>query len=174
MTKTLTLVSREKDEVIVCRTAALLASDRLQLMEAVCAPCTKHLLNVDTETLQAVVNFMEQLRKLPIELNTDITSIPKEVFLTFDLLVPQAWYRDFCGNMDAQQFRRVQNAAIYLEINKLVELTSIWLTFRMFDSRPLGSTLGYMNVPVLAPAEGYNSYSSLGTSEADEDMEDCS
>lgn len=132
-----TIVSGDNDEVIVHRRAAMLNSEHLRMLLAFCQD-ERIYLNIDTQALSAVVNFMEQNLLEPLELNPG--NFPPGAFLSFEMVVPQVWYRMFCQDLslNTKNFQRVGRAASYLGINHLSQLLELWSSFEQLNvnSRP--------------------------------------
>lgn len=101
---------------------------------------------IDGDTLTQVVAFLEQQAVNPMkELSDPIAN-------TFDDNVPQEFYNTFVDQMGQEGLFRVREAANFMMIPQLINLTNLWLTFHL-EGKTVDEIHEILGIPRLSEEE---------------------
>jgi hypothetical protein len=156
--ETLTLKSKDGDEIEISRSAAKLVgmirnagledlSEDEPLPDALKEQDASR---VSTSALKHVVRFLEYYVHTPMQAIPD--PYEHDIADTLEQNVPQEWYRNFVQDLGLQTMFEVRAAANYLEIQPLHYLTNIWLVFEM-QGKSVEEIRNILRLPKLSKAE---------------------
>lgn len=99
------------------------------------------LVNVMGSCLEKVVEFLkhyneEPMKEIPMPLPAN----------SFNECMPQEWYREFASKMDREMIFAILGAANYMNINSLLELTCLRMTFEL-RGKSEKDVREYLNLP---------------------------